>query len=125
MENHSHKNILVLYTGGTIGMVIKDGSYDVETGYLSKKLSRENDLYLDHMPKFTIKEYDTLIDSSNINPNSWVGLAGDILANYNDYDGFVILHGTDTLAYAEITPAVNVTTADTLEITWEITFLGA
>jgi hypothetical protein len=49
--------------------------------------------------------------------------AGDL--NDTGIDEALLGNGTDTLAYAQITPAVNVTTADTLEITWEITFLGA
>ena len=51
------------------------------------------------MPQFEIKEYSNLIDSSNINPKKWLSFALDIIRNYKDYDGFVILHGTDTLAY--------------------------
>jgi len=49
--------------------------------------------------------------------------AGDLDAT--GIDEALLGNGTDTLAYAEITPVVNITTADTLEITWEITFLGA
>ena len=49
--------------------------------------------------------------------------AGDL--NDTGIDEALLGNGTDTLAYAEITPAVNVTTADTLEITWELTFLGS
>lgn len=49
--------------------------------------------------------------------------AGDL--NDTGIDEAILMNGTDTLAYAEITPAVNVTTADTLEVTWEISFLGA
>ena len=53
------------------------------------------------MPQFEIKEYSNLIDSSNINPKKWLSLALDIIRNYQYYDGFVILHGTDTLAYTD------------------------
>lgn len=49
--------------------------------------------------------------------------AGDL--NDTGIDEALLGNGTDTLAYAQITPAVNVTTLDTLEITWELTFLGA
>ena len=99
MENLSHKKILVLYTGGTIGMITKGDSYDVEKGYLKSAIESISNFYADNMPKFIVKEYDDLIDSSNVKPESWVKLASDILDHYDDYDGFVILHGTDTLAY--------------------------
>ncbi|MED7819344.1 MULTISPECIES: asparaginase [unclassified Francisella] len=99
MENLSHKKILVLYTGGTIGMINTEQGYDVEPGYLTKTVEGIRDFYEYNMPEFKIKEYTNLIDSSNINPKRWVSLALDIIKNYKDYDGFVILHGTDTLAY--------------------------
>lgn len=99
MENLSHKKILVLYTGGTIGMVSTEQGYDVEEGYLGKAIEQARDFHDYNMPGFEIKEYSNLIDSSNINPKCWITLALDIIKNYQDYDGFVILHGTDTLAY--------------------------
>jgi L-asparaginase len=51
------------------------------------------------MPEFTIHEYDPLIDSSDMTPEDWQQIANDIRDNYDKYDGFVILHGTDTMAY--------------------------
>jgi L-asparaginase len=51
------------------------------------------------IPGFTIHEYDPLLDSSNMTPRQWVTIARDIAANYHRYDGFVVLHGTDTMAY--------------------------
>ncbi|ALB01656.1 asparaginase [Francisella persica ATCC VR-331] len=99
MENRANKKILVLYTGGTIGMVSTEQGYDVKPGYLREKIEGIRDFYHYNMPQFEIKEYSNLIDSSNINPKNWLSLAIDIIRNYQDYDGFVILHGTDTLAY--------------------------
>lgn len=99
MQNLSHKKILVIYTGGTIGMVSTYQGYDVEEGYLSKAIASKKDFYQHNMPKFEIQEYDDLIDSSNIKPQRWFLLAQDIIKNYDNYDGFVVLHGTDTLAY--------------------------
>lgn len=99
MKNLNHKNILVIYTGGTIGMVSTYQGYDMETGYLSKAIAGNRDLYYYNMPSFEVKEYDDLIDSSNIEPKRWVAIALDVIKNYDNYDGFVILHGTDTLAY--------------------------
>lgn len=51
------------------------------------------------MPSFTIKEYSPLIDSANMSPSDWQRIAQDIKNNYHQYDGFVVLHGTDTMAY--------------------------
>lgn len=49
--------------------------------------------------KFTMLEFDELIDSSNMMISDWVNISNTIEKNYKDYDGFVILHGTDTMAY--------------------------
>jgi L-asparaginase len=51
------------------------------------------------MPSYTIHEYDPLLDSSNMTPTQWVEIARDLAANYERYDGFVVVHGTDTMAY--------------------------
>ena len=49
--------------------------------------------------KFTVLEFDELIDSSNIVVSDWVHIAQTIEENYKQYDGFVVIHGTDTMAY--------------------------
>jgi len=51
------------------------------------------------MPRVDIVEWDELLDSSNIEPDDWVTIANQIKERYYDYDGFVVLHGTDTMAY--------------------------
>ena len=51
------------------------------------------------MPDFTIHEYTPLMDSSDMTPEDWQHIAEDIKAHYDGYDGFVILHGLDTMAY--------------------------
>lgn len=48
---------------------------------------------------YSIVEYDPLLDSSNMFHDHWIRIAGDIENDYDDYDGFIVLHGTDTLAY--------------------------
>src|SRR5205085_8527156 len=53
----------------------------------------------DSMPAYKIHEYTPLLDSSNMTPREWVKIARDVEANYDRYDGFVVLHGTDTMAY--------------------------
>lgn len=96
---HSKPSILLIYTGGTIGMM-----KDFETGALKafnfKKL-------LQKIPE--IKQLDCVIetisfekpiDSSNMNPEKWVQIATIIEENYTAFDGFIVLHGSDTMSYS-------------------------
>lgn len=50
--------------------------------------------------RYAIYEYDPLIDSSEIEPTDWINIATDIERNYQSFDGFIVLHGTDTLAFS-------------------------
>lgn len=93
------KRIYVAYTGGTIGMQKSARGYIPVPGFLTECVQRMPEFYRDEMPEFTIQEYTPLMDSSDMSPVDWQHIAQDIQANYNDYDGFVILHGTDTMAY--------------------------
>ena len=95
MRNNS---ILLIYTGGTIGM-----HKDAETGSLipfdfTRILEQIPELKLIDKKIETIA-FDKPIDSSNARPYHWKKLAELIEENYDNYDGFVILHGTDTMAY--------------------------
>ena len=49
--------------------------------------------------KFTVQEFDELLDSSNVSIPDWIKIAKSIEQNYKKYDGFIVLHGTDTMAY--------------------------
>lgn len=93
------KFIYIAYTGGTIGMQKSKHGYIPISGYLQKQILKMPEFYSQEMPNFIIKEYDPLIDSSNMTPIEWQIIADDIGKNYNKYDGFIILHGTDTMAY--------------------------
>lgn len=91
--------ILLIYTGGTIGM-----SKDFETGAL--KAFNFNKL-LQKIPELkqldcAIETYsfDEPIDSSNMNPAQWCNIATVIEDNYEQFDGFVVLHGSDTMSYS-------------------------
>lgn len=95
----SNTKILLIYTGGTIGM-----QKDFETGALkafnfSKLLQRVPELKLLDCTIETIS-FENPIDSSNISPKSWVAIAEVIENNYADFDGFVVLHGSDTMSYS-------------------------
>ena len=95
------RKVLILYTGGTMGMRMqKDGTLAPERGYLSARIKEMPEIGRSEMPDFTIKEYIPLLDSSMMGPCDWVKIATDIEENYLKYDGFVVIMGTDTMAYA-------------------------
>lgn len=91
-------SILIIYTGGTIGMI-----RDEKTGVLKPF---NFDKVYEHIPtlkKFRYKLdfhcFEPLLDSASTNPGVWISLVAIIEDNYEKYDGFVILHGSDTMAY--------------------------
>lgn len=98
MEQQRKPKILIIYTGGTIGMIEDAGT----------KTLRPFDFnhLIDNVPKIKMLDYDIRhiqfnppIDSSNMNPAHWQQIAEAIGKNYDSVDGFVVLHGTDTMAY--------------------------
>ncbi|XP_046481880.1 L-asparaginase isoform X1 [Neodiprion pinetum] len=113
--------VLVIYTGGTIGMTRNQFGSLVPTHnaivkllrnypqmhdeeYAFKNFGENSPLVLPLTSEkrrvvYELLEYDNLIDSSNARTADWICLAEDIKKYYTDYDGFVILHGTDTLSY--------------------------
>ncbi|WP_105215841.1 MULTISPECIES: asparaginase [unclassified Pseudoalteromonas] len=93
------KRIYIAYTGGTIGMKKSSQGFIPAAGYLTETVKNSAEFNRDEMPLFDIEEYCPLIDSSDMSPAHWQMIADDIQAKYHDYDGFVVLHGTDTMAY--------------------------
>lgn len=93
------KRIYVAYTGGTIGMQPSDHGYIPVAGFLANTVRNMPEFHRPEMPEFVIHEYDTLIDSSDMTPAHWMQIATDIQSHYQEYDGFIILHGTDTMAF--------------------------
>lgn len=97
MENKSSA-VLLIYTGGTIGM--KEDSHGALTPFDFDGLME----FVPELGKFTCRidhySFSPLIDSSDVEPSLWVRLAEIIRDRYDEYDGFVILHGTDTMAYS-------------------------
>ncbi len=92
-------NILLIYTGGTIGMI-----KDFETGALK---AFNFDELLQNIPELKLLDhhidtisFDRPIDSSNMRPDFWLQIAEIIEGKYDEYDGFVILHGSDTMSYS-------------------------
>ncbi len=97
MSKSDKSAILLIYTGGTIGM--KESGHGLVPFDFSQILGEVPELQ-----KFTFKidsyTFDPLIDSSDVEPGMWKDLALLIREKYDDYDGFVVLHGTDTMAYS-------------------------
>ncbi|MBN3316836.1 LPP60 lysophospholipase, partial [Atractosteus spatula] len=111
--------VFVYYTGGTVGMVPgPDGEHPAKKGDFTKELRRHPELFnkkdghwfllppfaTDDCPaklqiSYKVEEEDNPIDSSKMTPKLWVYFANKIKENAEEYDGFVLLHGTDTLAY--------------------------
>jgi L-asparaginase len=91
-------SILLIYTGGTIGMM-----QDVRTGELKPFNFKALTKQIPELEKFEIElssiSFKHPIDSSNMHPRVWIELADIIKDNYTKYDGFVILHGSDTMSY--------------------------
>ncbi len=92
--------IYIAYTGGTIGMKHTEHGHAPCSGYLESALRAQPEFQNDSLPDIVFQEYPNLIDSSNITLQHWNELAEDIQQRYDDFDGFVILHGTDTMAYS-------------------------
>ena len=93
------KRILVIYTGGTIGMVSTSSGYAPEKAAFHDLLDRIPELRAEGMPVWGIVDMDPLLDSSNITVREWNAIGALIADHYTEYDGFVVLHGTDTMAY--------------------------
>lgn len=91
-------SLLVIYTGGTIGMVADEVSgslHPFNFEHLAEQIPEIKKLGC----RIESISFDPLIDSSNMKPQVWVELAQIIEGRYKDFDGFVILHGTDTMAF--------------------------
>lgn len=95
----SNPSILLIYTGGTIGMM-----KDFETGALKafnfKKLLQKIPELKQLDCQIETISFENPIDSSNMNPEKWVKIATMIEENYTNFDGFVVLHGSDTMSYS-------------------------
>ncbi len=96
--NKAKANILLIYTGGTIGMI-----KDFETGTLR---AFDFKTLLEKIPELQLLDcnietvsFKQPIDSSNMKPEYWVEIAELIESNYKIFDGFVVLHGSDTMSY--------------------------
>jgi L-asparaginase len=94
------KSVYVAYTGGTIGMKPGRDGYCPAPGFLAEQMQAMPELHRPEMPRYEIREYEPLLDSSNMTPADWMKIGRDLHAHYHDFDGFIVLHGTDTMAYS-------------------------
>ena len=93
------KRILIINTGGTISSIKRNQGYEPAPGYVQSVLATIPTLKHADMPDYVVKEYQPLLDSSNMTVNEWNHIATDIANEYQNFDGFLVLHGTDTMAY--------------------------
>jgi len=97
-KNAVHSSVLIIYTGGTLGMAYDESGALVpfNFGQIMEKVPTLTNMNI----AITVISFPEPIDSSNINMQHWFDMAYIIYENYDSYDGFVILHGTDTMAYS-------------------------
>ncbi|MBR4421751.1 MAG: asparaginase [Erysipelotrichaceae bacterium] len=92
--------ILIIHTGGTIGMTRTADGYQPDGAYFRNAIFHMDSLKAEGMPEWDFVECDPLLDSSQMSVKEWNTIGRFISENYNFYDGFVVLHGTDTMAYS-------------------------
>lgn len=93
------KSILIIYTGGTIGMVTKPENNSLAP-FDFEEIRRNVPEIERFGHRLTAVTVHPLVDSSNIKPETWIKIAELIEENYDQYDGFIVLHGTDTMSFS-------------------------
>lgn len=92
-------SVMLIYTGGTLGMVFEESAQTLVPFDFEQILSQ-----IPEIDKFnlnlTVISFHQLIDSANVQPSHWITMASLIEQHYDEYNGFVIIHGTDTMAYS-------------------------
>lgn len=96
-KKNAKSSILIIYTGGTIGMEL-DTSGALVALNLNEIAKRVPSLKILDL-KLTVISFPAPLDSSNVTTSEWMDLGHIIYENRNQYDGFVILHGTDTMSF--------------------------
>lgn len=99
-QDTAKSKVLIIYTGGTIGMVKTKDGFTAGTHRFLEELKNINELFDPEMPEWDILEFTPLVDSTDVTVTEWNKIGKIIVENYNLYDGFVVLHGTDTMAYS-------------------------
>lgn len=91
--------VCILYAGGTFGMAPGAAGLVPDRGLAQALQARLPAPGQHGMPRWELHEYEQPIDSAEAQPRDWHRIAADIAARYDAYDGFVVIHGTDTMAY--------------------------
>lgn len=95
----TQRKVLILYTGGTIGMMPSTNGYIPNPDFPVLIRDHFGSFTDPLMPKFDIRSLEPLLDSSNMQPRDWDRIAREIDKEKDNYGGFIVLHGTDTMAY--------------------------
>ena len=93
------KKVLIIHTGGTIGMMPTENGYAPNPEAFPTLLDQIHDINLPGFPSYEVICLSRLLDSSDITCREWCEIGRVIRDRYDDFDGFVVLHGTDTMAY--------------------------
>ena len=93
------KRICIIYTGGTIGMERSENGYKPGKEPFANIMARISDFSSSELPKYDVIEFSPLLDSSDVTVSEWNKIGSTIYEHMDEYDGFVVLHGTDTMAY--------------------------
>ncbi len=93
------KKIGIIYTGGTIGMMETEQGYAPDPQAFPHMLEKIHDVNLPGFPAYEVLCLPRLLDSSDVTYQQWNEIGCVIASRYQDFDGFVVLHGTDTMAY--------------------------
>ncbi|MBA3545459.1 MAG: type I asparaginase [Nannocystis sp.] len=99
MSGYTRPRVCVLHVGGTIGMVKTAGGYEPQPGFLQQHMAEMPELQRSEMPAYEVVSLEPLLDSADMAPDDWVRIAREIVERHDDYVGFVVVHGTDTMAY--------------------------
>ncbi len=93
------KRICIIYTGGTIGMERGENGYEPGKEPFADIMARISDFSSPELPEYDVLEFSPLLDSSDVTVSEWNLIGRSIAERMDSYDGFVVLHGTDTMAY--------------------------
>ncbi len=95
----ARKRICVVHTGGTIGMKRSGGAWSPAPGYVEQQLCESRLFHRDEVPDWVVEDLEPLLDSADMVPTDWLRIARRIEQRLPAFDGIVVLHGTDTMAY--------------------------
>ena len=90
------KRICIIYTGGTIGMERSENGYQPGKEPFANIMARISDFSSPGLPEYDVIEFSPLLDSSDVTVSEWNKIGHTIYEHLDEYNGFVVLHGTDT-----------------------------